>query len=229
MSHRQEEKEARRAERLRREQEARRREQGQRLMRRAGYGTVGLIAVVLVAFAVLGGGNKGSGGAASAADPMSGASASGGPAVGAIAPNFKLTDVVSGKQVTRTSLGGHKTLLFFSEGVGCQACMVQAADLQKDSTLAKAGVKLVSVTTDPADQLAQAASQYGIRTPLLADPTTSMSGAYGMLAHGGMQHAGQDGHAFMLLSSTGKVLWHEAYQEMYVKPSQLLSDMGVNA
>jgi peroxiredoxin len=173
---------------------------------------------------VLGGGSS-SGGAASG-EEMS-ASSNGGPAVGATAPDFALTDVVSGKPVTRASLAGHKTLLFFSEGHGCQACMVQAADLQKSKALTNAGIRLVSITTDPPSELAQAATQYGIDTPMLADPTAAMSGAYGMLAHGGMQHAGEDGHAFMLLSPDGKVLWHQAYEEMYVQPSQLLSDMGV--
>ena len=61
---------------------------------------------------------------------------------------------------------------------------------------------------------------------MLADPSTSMSAAYGMLGHGGMQHPTQDGHAFMLLDAKGRVLWHQAYSQMYVDPSQLLADMG---
>jgi peroxiredoxin len=74
--------------------------------------------------------------------------------------------------------------------------------------------------------LKAAAQQYGITTPLLADPSTHMSASYGMLGHGGMQHPTQDGHAFMLLGADGKVLWHHAYQEMYVSPSQLMADMN---
>ena len=107
--------------------------------------------------------------------------------------------------------------------------MVQAGELQTSKALAAAGIQLVSVTTDPAAQLAQAAAQYGIRTPLLADLTTSMSAEYGMLGHGGMAHPTQDGRAFMLLDPNGKVLWHQGYQSMYVNPTQLLSDMGVKA
>jgi peroxiredoxin/CheY-like chemotaxis protein len=200
-------------ERLRREAEQRRREHHQRLMRRAGYGTVGLIALALITFAIVGGGSGSSSSPSSSNDemPMGSSSSSTGPAVGKEAPTFALTDVVTGRQVTRGSLAGRKTLLFFSEGVGCQACMVQAAELQSNKTLANAGIRVVSVTTDPADQLAQAAKQYGIRTTLLADPTTSMSAAYGMLGHGGMQHPTQDGHAFMLLSTNGKVLWHQLH------------------
>lgn len=225
MSHHIDAKQAKRAERLRLEEQARRR---QRRMRLTGYGAVGVIAAVLVTLAVVLGSGGGSSAPTSQAaqTPASGAS---GSAIGDIAPGFTLTDVTSGKQVTLRSLAGHKTLLFFSEGVGCQACMIQAADLQKSNALAKAGIKLVSITTDPPATLAQAAQQYGIRTPMLADPTTTMSGAYGMLAHGGMQHAGEDGHAFMLLDPNGRVLWHQAYPQMYVAPSQLLVDMGAKA
>ena len=223
MSHRLIEKQARREARVRAEEAARHAEARQRLMRRAGFGAIGVIAAALITLAVALGGN----GPAPAlhAPAADGSSAS----LGSKAPAFSLTDVVSGKAVSDRSLRGRRTMLFFSEGVSCQACMVQAADLQKNATLRKAGIRLVSVTTDQPGDLATAARQYGITTPLLADPTTQMSSAYGMLGHGGMGHPTQDGHAFMLLGTDGKVLWHRAYQEMYVKPSQLLSDMGVMA
>ena len=223
MAHRAGQKEAARQARLRAEAEARQAGRRQKLARRAGYGAVAAIAVVLVTVAVLGGGSS-----KAPADHMAGSSGAG-AAVGARAPDFRLDDVVSGRPVTLASLRGHKTLLFFSEGVSCQACMVQIGDLQKVAALRGAGIRLVSVTTDQPGDLAQAARQYGITTPLLADPTTDMSSAYGMLGHGGMQHPTQDGHAFMLLDARGKVLWHQAYQDMYVKPSQLLADMGAKA
>lgn len=224
MSHSAHHKQVRRAERLGRQEQARGSERRQRTVRRAGYGAVGVIAATLVTLAVVLSGGSGS--------PRSGqaaASSASSAAVGQTAPAFTLTDAVTGNQVTRDSLAGHKALLFFSEGVGCQACLVQAADLQDSKALARAGIKLVSVTTDSPGELAQAASQYGIRTPMLADPAATMSAAYGMLAHGGMEHPGQDGHAFMLLDANGKVLWHRAYPQMYVQPTQLLSDMGSKA
>lgn len=224
MFHRTDQKQAARAQRLRREQEAERRHHRQKLMRWGGVGAVGLIAVALVTVAVAGGGS----GSGQVADNMSG-STGGRPALGTIAPNFSLTNVVSGKPVTRASLAGRKTLLFFSEGVGCQPCMIQTADPQKSQAFAKTGIRLVSITADPPGALAQAASQYGIRTPMLADPTTSMSAAYGMLGHGGMQHPTEDGHAFTLLDANGRALWHQAYSQMYVDPGQLLADVGSKA
>ena len=219
MSHRLEQKQARRAERLRAKEAAQRAADRQRLTRRAGYGAVALLAATLIALAALLGGGS---------DPSAPAAHEGGGSavdIGAKAPDFALTDVVSGRQVTATSLRGHKTMLFFSEGVNCQACMVQAADLQKAGALSTRGIELVSITTDQPGDLAQAARQYGIKTPMLADPTTAVSAAYGMLGHGGMGHPQVDGHAFMLLDERGVVRWHQAYEEMYVKPATLLEDM----
>jgi peroxiredoxin len=220
MAHRQEQKEAARQARLRAEAESTRIERRQKLMRHAGLGIVGAIAAVLVVLAITLGGN---GGGSVAAGQTAG------PAAGAVAPAFNLTDVVSGKSVTLASLRGHKTMMFFSEGVGCQSCMVQIGDLQKAGDLQRARIQLVSVTTDQPSDLKAAAAQYGITTPLLADPSTRMSSEYGMLGHGGMQHPMQDGHAFMLLDANGTVLWHHAYQEMYVSPGQLMVDMNARA
>jgi peroxiredoxin len=145
---------------------------------------------------------------------------------GELAPSFRVRDVVSNRDVTLSALSGHKTLLFFSKGASCQACLVQAADLQSSSALRGAGIQLVSITTDPASVLAEVAAQYRLRTPLLADSDTRMSRAYGMLGRGGMEHPTQDGHAFVLIDGHGKVLWQHPYPEMYVAPKQLLHDMG---
>lgn len=218
MAHRLDKKQAAREARLRAEAEARRTEHRHTLMRHAGIAIVAGVAAVLVVVAVaLNGGSRGG---------TAAAGMTAGPAVGTQAPAFSLTNVVSGKPVSATSLRGHKTLLFFSEGVSCQACLVQIGDLQKSTQLKHSGIQLVSVTTDQVSDLKAAAQQYGITTPLLADPSTKMSSAYGMLGHGGMGHPTQDGHAFMLLDASGKVLWHQAYQTMYVSPGQLMSDMG---
>jgi peroxiredoxin len=221
MSSRIERKQAARAERLRLEAQARRAERRQAVMRRAGYGAVAAIAAVLVALAVT------LGDSSTGRSPVTQAvTGSTGFEVGQNAPEFTLTDAVSGKDVSLASLRGSKTMLFFSEGVYCQACMVQAADLERDGELAKRDIELVHVSTDDPKLLAEAAAQYGLATtPLLSDPSTEMSAAYGMLGHGGMGHPTTNGHAFMLLDEQGEVLWHRAYQEMYVKTPQLLSDM----
>ena len=142
-------------------------------------------------------------------------------AEGSTAPDFNVTDVVGGGELSRADLEGKPALLFFSEGAACQACNVQTADLQEP--LAAADVQLVTITTDPADILAQVAGQYGITTPLLADTSREMSSAYGMLGRGGMGHPEQNGHAFALLDADGKLVWEQAYAEMYVPPKKLLA------
>ncbi|MBI5310882.1 MAG: redoxin domain-containing protein [Actinobacteria bacterium] len=220
MAHRIEQKQARRAERLALEESLRHAEKRRRAIYRTGYGLVGIIAATLIFLAVALGGQK----------PGSGVGSSGtGPDIGLKAPDFTLSDAVTGRQVSLESLAGDQTLLFFSEGVGCQACMVQAADLERSKKFRESGIRLVSVSTDSSDDLAKAAGQYEIGTPMLSDPTTAMSSAYGMLGHGGMGHPNQDGHAFILLDESGTVKWHQAYEEMYVKPGQLLTDMQEGA
>ena len=216
MAHRVDKKQAAREARLRAAAETRRAQQRHKMMRHAGIAMVGGIAAVLIVLAV----------ALNGTSSTATAGTTAGPTVGKQAPAFTLTDVVFGKPVSAASLRGHKTLMFFSEGVSCQACMVQIGDLQKSAQFRGSGMQLVSVTTDQPSDLKAAARQYGITTALLADPTTNMSGAYGMLGHGGMQHPTQDGHAFMLLSADGKVLWHHAYQDMYVSPGQLMGDIN---
>ncbi|MHB8491117.1 MAG: peroxiredoxin family protein [Solirubrobacteraceae bacterium] len=189
------------------------RKQHRRRIGRAGAAAAGL-ALVIGAVALSSGGGRANGA---------------GPIIGRVAPSFGLTDAVSGRQVTLASLRGHKTLLFFSEGTTCQACMQQIVDLQSSGGLRKAGIQLVSVTTDTPSELKATAQQYGITTPLLADPSTRMSTAYGMIGHGGMEMPNTDGHAFMLLGPDGRVLWHHAISSMYISPAQLMHDMNVEA
>ena len=215
MAHRVDTKQAARQARLRAEAETRRTQRRQKLMRHAGSRWSGASRPCSS--------SSPSRSTARAAPRRDGA----GPTVGKQAPAFTLTDVVSGKPVSPASLRGHKTLMFFSEGVSCQACMVQIGDLQKSAQFRSSGMQLVSVTTDqPLGPEGRRPAVRHHRRPLLADPTTNMSSAYGMLGHGGMQHPTQDGHAFMLLGADGKVLWHHAYQDMYVSPGQLMGDMN---
>ena len=150
-----------------------------------------------------------------------------GPAIGNTAPSFQLVDAVSGQQLSSDSLRGHKTLLFFSEGPMCQACMQQIVDLQSSGALSRNKIQLMSVAVDGPEDLKSATQQYGVTTSFLADADGTMSTAYGMIAHGGMAMPGMDGHAFMLIGPDGKVLWHHAITTMYIAPKQLMQTMGM--
>jgi peroxiredoxin Q/BCP len=145
---------------------------------------------------------------------------------GTAVPSFSGTDVISGKTVSSESIYTHKTLLFFSEGVMCQACLQQISGIQNMSAaLERRGIQLVSITPDSTSELQQAASDYGITTPLISDSNRSISTAFNTLGAG--MHSNTPGHAFALVDR-GKVLWYRDYYQppysvMYVEPSKLLA------
>lgn len=148
--------------------------------------------------------------------------------VGSSVPSFQGTNLLTGQQITSASIYNQKTLLFFSEGVSCQACLVQIQGLQQVSAqLAQKGIQLVSITPDPPNVLSQAVSTYGITTPVISDENLTMSKAFNTLGLG--MHADTPGHAFALVYH-GKVLWYRdfwlaPYRTMYVEPKVLLADL----
>ena len=148
--------------------------------------------------------------------------------VGSAVPAFAERDVETGRVITSKGLAGKKTLLFFSEGVMCQACFEQIKGLEQMSAeLDKRRIELVSVTPDSPADLEQAIGQYGITTPMIADEDRDMSAAFDTLGQG--MHADTPGHAFALIDK-GKVLWYRDYwlapdRTMYVEPAQVLADL----
>jgi len=147
---------------------------------------------------------------------------------GSPVPMFAERDVETGRAITSTSLQGRKTLLFFSEGVMCQACFEQIKGLEQMSAeLDQRGIELVSITPDSPADLRQAIGQYGITSPVIADDDRDMSAAFDTLGQG--MHADTPGHAFALIEQ-GKVLWYRDYwlppdQTMYVEPAKVLADL----
>ena len=161
---------------------------------------------------------------------MVGANALGaGLRVGAPVPAFSGVDLLSEQPITSKSLYGTKTLLFFSEGVSCQACLQQIQGIQQmSSRMRELGIRLVSLTPDSPALLDQAIRNYGITTSVISDSNLSISGAFNTLGLG--MHSNTPGHAFVLIDK-GKVLWYRdywlaPYQEMYVQPNTLLSDLS---
>lgn len=143
-------------------------------------------------------------------------------------PAFSERDLLTGKAITAKSVYRHKTLLFFSEGIMCQACFEQIRSLQQvGSALQKRGIQLVSITPDSAGELRWAAQQYGITTPLISDEDLTMSNAFNTLGQG--MHGDTPGHAFALIDK-GKVLWYRDFwlapdRTMYVPANTLLADI----
>ena len=147
---------------------------------------------------------------------------------GSSVPAFAERAVETGRPITSTSLYGKKTLLFFSEGVMCQACFEQIKGLEAmRAELEARGIELVSITPDSPSDLKQAIGQYGIESPMIADADRDMSAAFDTLGRG--MHADTPGHAFALIER-GKVLWYRDYwlppdRTMFVEPAQVLADL----
>jgi peroxiredoxin Q/BCP len=151
-----------------------------------------------------------------------------GPDLGSRIP-FSERDVSSGAPITSKGLRGEKTLLFFSEGVMCQACFEQIRDIEKvGAELERKRIGLVSITPDSAETLREAIGQYGISTPMISDEDRDMSTAFDTLGQG--MHSDTPGHAFVLLDERGRVAWQRdywlpPYRKMYVEPDELLADL----
>ena len=147
---------------------------------------------------------------------------------GSPAPSFSERDVETGAAITSASMAGRKTLLFFSEGVMCQACFEQIKGLEAvGAELDRRGIRLVSITPDSPGDLRQAIRQYGITTPMIADEDRTMSEAFNTLGQG--MHGDTPGHAFVLVDR-GEVVWYRDYwlaptRSMFVEPKRLLADM----
>ena len=181
------------------------------------YWLVGVVAAVaLIAAATL----VGKGGDANAAGPIK---------VGAIAPTVTGTNVVTGQTVSSKQLAGKPILYYLSEGVMCQACLVQIQALQQQAAAIRdGGLQLVSVTNDDAGTLAQAAHDYKITTPLVADESRSIVKSFGVLggipAGVGMHNDTAD-HTFILVDSSGHVRYVKDFPKMWIDVKDLLKQL----
>jgi peroxiredoxin Q/BCP len=135
----------------------------------------------------------------------------GAPGVGAQAPGFTLP-ATSGGSVSLSSLHGKTVLLYFQEGLDCQPCWTQIQQLEAASAQVKgAGVdRVVSITTDPVNLLAQRVHDMSLSTTVLSDANLSVSEAYNANQYG-MMGTSTDGHSFILVGPTGKILWRADY------------------
>lgn len=231
---------ATRAEHKRRAREARRnneleRERARRLRRlqlRAA-GVVGVaIAALAVVFALNGGGASKGGESGSRGDGKAGQFAFqvGAPGPGEKAPAFSLPSTDGGR-FDLAAQRGKRVLIYFQEGIMCQPCWDQIVDLEKQrSKLEALGIDaMVSVTTDPLDQLKQKQADDGFSTPVLSDPDLRVSEAYTANEYG-MMGKSRDGHTFIVVGPDGRIEHRADYggppdHTMYVPPANLLADL----
>jgi hypothetical protein len=99
---------------------------------KGGLVVVGIIAVIPASFVLPGAFKEGNPSEASHATAM-GIGAGTGLPVGSPVPTFSAKDL-NGTTISNKTVYGHKTLLFFSEGVICQACFQQFRGCSRSAT-----------------------------------------------------------------------------------------------
>ncbi|WP_134772565.1 peroxiredoxin family protein [Ornithinimicrobium flavum] len=135
------------------------------------------------------------------------------------APTFALTDT-DGQVVSLEQFRGSNVLLYFNEGAGCQSCLVQMAEIEKDEDLfADLDLTVLPIVMNTRDQITRDMQRNGVRTPFLLDDGT-VSDAYGTLGKG--MHAGLPGHSFVLIDRDGQQRWYGEYPSMWLSPTDLL-------
>ncbi|MDJ0325179.1 peroxiredoxin family protein [Cryobacterium sp. PH31-AA6] len=177
------------------------------------------------------------------ANPATTAAASGGtsrsaydvgtPGIGQVAPGFTLDDNAGG-QVSLADYSGESVLLFFQEGLACEACWSQITSLEAEAARLKdAGIDaIVSITHDPAQQTARKTSDMGLTTPVLSDPDLAASKKY-RTNEFGMMGTSTNGHSFILVGPDGTITWRADYggapeYTMFVPVDQLLLDLKID-
>jgi peroxiredoxin len=138
-----------------------------------------------------------------------------------LAPDFTLP-TSDGRVVSLSSLRGSPVLLYFSEGAGCDACLLQMNLIEKDPAFAAAGITVLPIVMNTAAQITAEMTRLEVKTPFLLDDGT-VSKAYGTLGKG--MHQGLPGHGFVLVDAKGIQKWAGEYPSMYLAPATLMSEI----
>ncbi len=189
----------------------------------AGLLAVGVLAIVFFT-------NRGAGSSSTGTGSGKFRFAVGTPGPGAQAPEIRLT-ANDGSMFDLAAKRGGNVLLYFQEGVGCQPCWDQMTDIEKHrGDFQTLGInEVVSITSSPADQVKEKASQEHIKIPVLSDPDLVVSRRY-QANNFGMMGDQMDGHSFVLVGPDGTIRWRADYggepdYTMYVPSASLLADI----
>ncbi len=143
-------------------------------------------------------------------------------AITKVAPDFTLTNT-SGDAVNLASFRGSDVLLYFSEGAGCQACLVQMAQIEQDPRFAAAGLTVLPIVMNTREEITTDMATNGVLTPFLVDDG-SVSTAYGTIGKG--MHANLPGHSFVLIDKAGNQRWYGEYPSMWLSTDDLLQEVS---
>ncbi|WP_238154468.1 peroxiredoxin family protein [Ornithinimicrobium sufpigmenti] len=138
------------------------------------------------------------------------------------APEFTLSDTAGGT-VSLDQFRGSNVVLYFNEGAGCQSCLVQMAEIERNAALFEGlDITFLPVVMNTREQITHDMQLNGVRTPFLLDDGT-VSQAYGTLGNG--MHAGLPGHSFVLIDREGQRRWYGEYPSMWLSPEDLLAQV----
>jgi peroxiredoxin len=100
------------------------------------------------------------------------------------APDFTLTDT-SGATHALADYRGQNVVLYFSEGAGCQSCLLQMGEIEKMAAEFKAAnITVLPIVMNTRDQIVSDMQANGVTTPFLLDDGT-VSTAYGTIGNAG--------------------------------------------
>lgn len=136
------------------------------------------------------------------------------------APDFTLTDT-SGATHALADYRGQNVVLYFSEGAGCQSCLVQMGEIEKMAAeFNAANITVLPIVMNTRDQIVSDMQANGVTTPFLLDDGT-VSTAYGTIGKG--MHGGLPGHSFVAIDAQGMQRWYGEYPGMWLNPQDLLT------
>lgn len=136
------------------------------------------------------------------------------------APAFSL-QTTAGTTVSLSDYAGKPVILYFNEGAGCGSCTQQMAEIEKNPGFAEAGITVLPIVMNTAEQIQPDLDTFGVTTPYLLDDGT-VSEAYDTLGKG--MHEGLPGHGFVLIDGDGTQRWQGDYPSMWLDPDTLLKE-----
>ncbi|HET8680451.1 MAG TPA: peroxiredoxin family protein [Micromonosporaceae bacterium] len=138
------------------------------------------------------------------------------------APDFTLTST-DGTTVRLDSFRGKNVVLYFNEGAGCQACLLQMVDIERNAAqFAAANITVLPIVMNAVEHIKADMAANGVRTPFLIDDG-AVSAAYGTLGKG--MHEGLPGHSFVLIDAEGTQRWYGEYPSMFLSSADLLDQI----
>ena len=155
-----------------------------------------------------------------------GSQSPGGGVVERDATSFTLP-ATDGSDVSLSEYRGRDVLLYFNEGVGCDACFYQMVEIEKNQQmLDDKNLTVLPIVANPMADTQSEVTRFGLRTPFLIDADKRVSDAYGVLGTG--MHADLPGHSFVLVDGSGRVKWQKEYPSMFVSTRQLMASLPLS-